>query len=168
MQSSLFAFALTCCALTKASAIDYFFANQDDGLLTTEVPKFDDNGMTAEDPEEVTLFEWTAKKTGLTQAIVNVAAMQNPNQFAFTRTFRVILLNSTTGAELCSATFESTINFFSPDYNTVGCAFTGIIPYGEVLSVQATSTDGATLDPSTEDPLHPGLRLGLGANFNVI
>lgn len=168
MQNSLFAFALTCCALTNASAIDYFFANQDDGLLATEVPKFDDNGMTAGDPEEVTLFEWTAKKTGLTQAIVNVAALQKSNSLAFSRTFRVILLNSTTGAELCSAAFESSIDILSPDFNTVGCAFTGIIPYGETLMVQATSTDGATLDPTTEDPFHPGFRLGLGANFNVI
>ena len=151
----------------SASVIDYFFVNQDSlEILTLEIPAFTESGGTAANPTQATIFSFEQKLTGLTHVVVNMSPRQNFSNTVISKTARFALVNTGTGEELCTATFEGEASTFSPDWASLGCAWTGYLEQGEIIEVRATSTLGATLNPNETDGT--GLVLGVGASFNVL
>lgn len=123
-------------------------------------------GGSASDPYEATLFEWESKRQGLINVQVDVTPRLLFSDTVHDKTVRIVLENATTQEEYCTGTFNGWATIFAPDWTTIGCNFTGIVPYGDVLQVKATSTAGASLAASEVDD--NGLRIGIGATFNVI
>ena len=123
-------------------------------------------GGSASNPYEVTLFLWEAKLEGLINVQVDVTPRLVFSDTVLDKTVRVVLENSTTNEEYCTGTFNGWASNEAPDWTTIGCNFTGVVPKGDILKVKATSTEGATLAASEVDD--DGLRIGIGATFNVI
>ena len=116
----------------SASVQDYYFGNQDDGLLTQTIAAFSDNGGTAAMPTETTLFTWTSNYYGLTHIVANVTPrmvrdLVNP---PINTTLRGVLINTTTMEEYCSFAFEGPMPFAAPEWDSCGCSFTGLITDG--------------------------------------
>ena len=120
----------------SASVSDYYFANQDDGLLTTSILPFDDLNGSAAMPTETNLFEWTSTHYGLTHIVANVTPRMLYDTMTLPpshTTLRIVLFNATTMEEYCTAAFEGPTPFAAPEWDSIGCNYTGMIQNNETI-----------------------------------
>ena len=91
-------------ASTSASVIDYFYATETDGALTTHIEGYDPVD-TMNVLDYTLLFEWTADYYAITHIAVNASVLIKPpalvSDLKEMRSVRLVLYNATQNEILC-------------------------------------------------------------------